>query len=297
MSNIGTFDENYRYLEIFAAGNNVNIRSGPGTDSPVIATVLKKGNLVGETTGAYLNMPDGRWIQTMFNKKYGYVRQDVVTLAKRTAKDSLSIVQKLVENDKLVYESLQRSDVLLQVGKAKGLITPAHQKTFDTLLNRLTARQNAIKTSTVIKWQAGVNKAMEEAKKAIINASQNDPLMHIPIGGTENISGWPAIVIGVAAGAGLSAAAYFVFKPKYDESTVDLKISRDFEALLKKTDPETAKKITDDLEKQIDTAYNQGKKDQWIKSLGNILLPVGLFVGGYFLVSSFIRTESKKNKS
>jgi hypothetical protein len=72
------------------------------------------------------------------------------------------------------------------------------------------------------------------------------------------------VVIGAVIGAGLIVGAYFAFKPKYDESTADLKISKDLEAALATLTPEKAAEVKADLEKQIDTAYNQGKTDQFI---------------------------------
>lgn len=291
---IGTFDQNIVGLEVYPKGSSVNVRKGMGTNDPILFT-KKAGELVGITTGAYGIMKDGKWYLIKSGNIQGYVREDVVNMIKPktvTKSDSLTMIQKLVESDKAVYNSLQKIDILIQAAKIKKIDTAKSETILNSLSSRLQTRQDDIKKSNVVKWTAGYNKAVSEAKKAIIKTSSQDILNKIPIGA---ISGVPAIVIvSVIAGGALTAAAYFIFKPKYDESTVDLKISKDLENLLSKTDPATAKKITDNLEKQIDDAYNRGKTDGTFSGITKVLLPIGIFIGGYFLVSSFIRNQSSK---
>lgn len=293
---IGTFDQNLVGLEVYPKGSSVNVRKNMGTNDPILFT-KKAGELVGITTGAYGIMKDGKWYLIKSGNIQGYVREDVVTFIKPktiTKSDSLTMIQKLVESDKAVYNTLQKIDILIKAAKTKKVDTAKSETLLNSLSNRLQTRQDDIKKSNVVKWTAGYNKIVDEAKKAIINTSSQDILNRIPIGA---ISGVPAIVIvSVVAGGALTAAAYFIFKPKYDESTADLKISKDLENLLSKTDPVTSKKITDNLEKQIDTAYNQGKTDGTFGGVFKILLPIAGLVGGYFLISAFVRNQSAKNK-
>jgi hypothetical protein len=295
MSKIGTFDQNFVGLEVYPKGSSVNVRKSMSTNDPILFT-KKAGELVGLTTGAYAKMSDGKWILIKSGTIQGYVREDVVNLVKPktvTKDDSLTVIQKLVESDKAIYNSLQKIDILIQALKIQKKDTTASEKLLNNLATRLQTRQDDIKKSNVVKWTAGYNKVMNEAKEAVKKAySGGDILNHIPIG---NISGVPAIIIiSVVAGGLLTAAAYFVFKPKYDESTADLKISKDLENLLAKTDPVTAKKITDNLEKQIDTAYNQGKTDGTFGGIFKTILPIAGLIAGYFLISSFVRTQSNK---
>ena len=299
MSKIGTFDQNFVGLDIYPKGSSVNVRTSVGTEYPILVTV-QGGNLVGKTTGAYAAMSDGKWIQTKIGDKFGYVRSDVVNLVKPqtvTKKDAFGIIQKLVESDKQVFETLLRIGPLLTAVKQKGINTQSSEKINTDLWTRLQKRQDDIKKSNLVKWEAGIKKAYQNLQKYAVEANTYPGAFLMGISGAyDKIGALPAIIIGVVAGVGLAAGAYFIFKPKYDESGADLKISKDLENLLAKIDPATAKKITDDLNKQIDDAYNAGKTDQWLSSLKNILLPLGIGLGGYFLITSFVRKESNKNK-
>lgn len=293
MAKIGTFDQNFVGLEIYPKGSSVNVRSSSGTQYPIIIT-KKAGELVGLTTGAYNLMNDGKWIQTKIGEKYAYVRSDVVNIVPRqqvSKDDAFGMIKKLVDSDKLVYESLVKNLPVLSALKNKGIDTAKFDQVNKDLWTRLYARQDFIKKSNMVKWESGIKKAFEDVLK-----HNNPPI--VVYGQPYSLSGigeLPVIIVGIIAGIGLTVGAYFMFKPKYDESTADLKISKDLETLLAKTDPATAKRITDDLEKQIDTAYNQGKTDGTFGGITKILLPVGLLLGGYLLVSSFIRHETRKN--
>jgi hypothetical protein len=286
MAKIGTFDDNFVGLEIYPKGSSVNVRSGVSTSSTIVVT-KKAGELVGLTTGAYILQPDGKWIQTKIGDKYVYVREDVETESKPqavTKTDAFGMIQKLVESDKKVFETLLRINPLLFTIKQKGIDTTKHEQLSNDLWARLSSRQDEIKKSNMVKWESGIKKGYDK----LINWFKS------LVSGTNTVGALPAIIIGVVVGAGLAVGGYFIFKPKYDESTVDLKISSELEGLLAKTDPATATKIKNNLENQIDTAYNQGKTDGTFGGISKILLPIGLLVGGYFLFSTFIRTETRK---
>jgi hypothetical protein len=279
----------YKNLEVYPRGSSLNVRQKPGTASAIVATVAA-GQLAGKTTGNYLSMEDGKWYQLQLaNKTLGYVREDVAAIIKAntvTVADAKGMINNLVESDKKVFESLLRIAPLLSVAKQKGVETSIYEKQFKTLTDRLAARQDTIKKSSVIKWQTGIKKGYDSMMTWFKD-------LYAKISGIGVIP-LVAIVVSAVAGAGLAAGAYFIFKPKYSESQVDLKISSDLESLLKKTDPVTAKKITDNLEKQVDKAYNQGTTDEKFSGMFAILKPLAIALAGFFLITRLISSQNKK---
>ena len=87
-------------------------------------------------------------------------------------------------------------------------------------------------------------------------------------------------------------------KPKYSESSVDLKRSKLLNQALDTLTPEQKQEVINDLEKQIDDAYNQGYKDGNSDTLlGNLktLAIVGLAAFGTFKFMEY--QENKKSKN
>ena len=106
-----------------------------------------------------------------------------------------------------------------------------------------------------------------------------------------------AIVVGAVAGAGLSVAAYFAFRPEYDESKTDLKLSKELEDVLKNVDPITAENIKADLEKQVDTAYYKGKTAGTFSGMFNILKPIAFAALGFWGITKLIDSQGRKRAS
>ena len=103
-----------------------------------------------------------------------------------------------------------------------------------------------------------------------------------------------AVVVGAIIGGGLATAAYFAFRPDYDESKTDLIISTELEEALSKVTPETATKIKAGLEKQVDDAYNSGKTAGSFSGMFSILKPVAIGLLGFFAIQKFLQSQNKK---
>lgn len=292
MNGIGTVRANFKGLDVYPAGTSVNVRKTP-TTAGVILSVVSAGNKAGSTTGNILNMSDGIWIQL---DNGGYVREDVVKTeaakANPTLNDAKDIITKLVDSDKKVFDILAKINVFIALTKSKGTNTASFDQQFVILSNRLTARQNAIKNSTVLKWEAG----LKAATKKLLESNANITTQYNGDAGMfmSGIGALPvAIIVGVIFGAGLAASAYFIFKPKYSESSADLKLSADLENALSKVDPATAAKIKADLEKQIDTAYNQGNTDGTFGNMFTMLKYVAVAGLAYWGITSLSKHSSK----
>lgn len=241
-------------------GTFTNVRKLPSTNSEVMQRLDNENIVI--ATGNVMNMKDGKWIQVnLVDKSKGYVREDVV---KEVNVSGANIAKMLVANDRLIFESLVRSAVLIAEKAKKGQDVSKLRKQFRDIFNRLTNRQNALKTSSLIKTQSGISEAYKKMSNAIKSL--------FGINGIgEPVSLTVIISVSLVAGALVSVLVYQWLKPKYDASKTDLKVSTDLETLLKKTDPDTAKKIKDNLEQQIDDAYDQGNKDGSFSGYGNVL--------------------------
>ncbi len=280
-------------------GTSLNYREKPTTSSKILHT-SQAGKFAGRTTGDYLDQSDGRWWQVILTgtNALAWVREDVTSFQKPPSdpalneKDVQGIVDKLVNNDIEVYHSLLRSSALLKDAAAKGKDVSSFQKAHAQLNARLEARQDKIKNSKLLSWKEGIKKGYENLKKSYINYVTSPEYHAAAMMNVYGIGSITGVVIGAVIGAGLIVGAYFAFKPKYDESTADLKISKDLEAALATLTPEKAAEVKADLEKQIDTAYNQGKTDQFISTN---LKWIGFAALGFFGIS-FLMNQSRRNE-
>jgi hypothetical protein len=294
---------NRDYVNLLTTAKNqagLNYRTGPGTNNKTIGTAAY-GKSWGRTSGNYYKMTDGIWYQVIVNdnKGYAWVREDVTRLllpkdSPVTDSQSKKMIDQLVSNDMQIHDSLISSANILNAAKAKGINVSAYNEKYKGLITRLIRRQDKIKNSKILSWKTGLKKGMEN----LLDGFKTYVLTNFGIY-IQGIGVIPlvAIVISAVAGAGLAVAAYFAFKPEYDESTIDLKVSRELEDLLKTTDPETADKIKADLEKQVDKAYNRGKTQGTFAGMFKIIQPLAFAALGFWGITKIIGSQSKKRIS
>jgi hypothetical protein len=294
---------NRDYVNLITTAKNqagLNYRTGPGTRYKSIG-IAAYGKSWGRTSGNYYKMSDGIWYQVILNdnKGYAWVREDVIKLVlpKDTPVSDSSakkLIEDLVSNDIQVHESLIRSANVLNAAKAKGINIAAYKEKYKGLLSRLIRRQDKIKNSKILSWKTGLKKGMDKLVEGFKSYVLINFGLYIQgIGAVTLI----AIVVSAVAGAGLAVAAYFAFKPEYDESKTDLKLSKELEAVLKTVEPETAAKIKADLEKQIDTAYSRGKTQGTFAGMFNIIKPLAFAALGFWGITKLIDSQGKKRAS
>ncbi|MCX6257975.1 MAG: hypothetical protein NTW49_08800 [Bacteroidia bacterium] len=285
-----SFDKKYTNKLAYAKSGTSNVRSLPSQSSELV-TAVSGNQAAGRTSGAYLAMDDGNWLQvnlyqTINGKSYGYMREDVVRLTdpppdspndKVDDKEAGSLLENLVKNDNQTYHSMLKSAEMIDRLKKQGKDMSSHETKLNDLTARYSKRQQKLKDSTLIKWQDGLKKGYEwlADKWSRMVDSIGTPIL-IPI------------AIGAVVALGLAVTIYYAFKPDYEDSVVDLKVSADLEQALSKVSPEQAQKIKDDLNKQVDDAYNQGKVDQEFSFFGLpmktlILGGLGIFAAGKIL--------------
>jgi uncharacterized membrane protein len=238
----------------------------------------------GRATGKTVKADDGsNWYQiTLYKSVQGattaYVSMNDVLLYP-VATDSIStpldgekVLKDLIVRDQQVSKNLILATA--QVSQMKpGTNRTNAERVITALAAKLKVRQDHIKESGLVKFQEATTSAMDSIKD------------FFGIGFIVTVP--TAIAAGslIAVGVGAAIALYFVFKPSYDESKTDLKISKDLAKLLEKEDPVVAQKIKDDIEKQIDDAYNQGNTDGTFGGMFEIIKPLAYAAVGFYLVT------------
>ena len=157
------------------------------------------------------------------------------------------------------------------------------------LNDRLAARQQEFETSTYLKcktaFESAWNKAYSVYKRLLSNISG--------IGVAPVVIG--AVVVAIAAVAGVSAyAIYQALKPKYDASVTDLKQSDELKLALSTLTADQQNKVVEDLEKQIDDAYNEGRKDAAFSGAWAVIKPLAFAAAGWYLIQLFIDKQKRK---
>jgi len=254
-------------LVILPKNDKLTVRMYPSTNDTTetggsnIIFTANKGEGVGRTSGQYVLIDGFYWLVVNLYKtytingikrNYGYVREDVVD--KYIPKDNAvaeancsSMMHDLITNDKKLYAQLLKLNYLLAAAKSQGKNTASIQTQFNAIKAEYEARQNRIKASKWVEVQEWSDTVLDNIKSFF--GIGLEPITMTAIG---------AVLIGALA----MVEVYYLFKPDYETGKANLQVSKNLETALANLTPEQAQAVKNDLEKQIDTAYNQGKTDQ-----------------------------------
>ena len=189
--------------------------------------------------------------------------------------DAEAMLNAIIANDKLIFEHLtyikklgdEMSARRMPIASSHLFRQPGFAAKFHQLRDRYIDRQTALQEDNAIKTKSWIDEKISAIK---IWAKVNYGLGAVPA---------IPVAIGAVVGVVASVAIYYAFKPRYSESAQDLRISKQLKDLLSTAEPEVAREITEDLERQIDKAYNAGKRDGTFGGLAK-LVQYGLFAGG-----------------
>jgi hypothetical protein len=286
-----SFKSEYSGQVVSPSGSDLNIRTTPSISAKVLTNVKAA---CGKLSGTYFNMtnePGKEWFQVILYKPvngatYGYVRRDVFKMSKGTTDKATDNAQNLIndfiKSDLEIFKSLAVSARLIQALNAKGIDTSKQVSTLKYLGSNLYLRQKALIDAAAMfsKTQKGVPPGYESLQKDFNDIMKGANIGIVPI--------IVYFIIVAVISVGSTIAAYYLFKPKYDDSTVDLKTSKELEKALSTLSPEEQERVKADLEKQIDKAYNQGKTDQnlstsygWVNTL--VFIAAGAYLADKFL--------------
>lgn len=294
------------YCSAGAAVNEfVNVRQSYSTSSPIIGKLTKSDRWKVQSYGYKTGETDAeKWYAVkMPNGQIGYCRKDLLQFYTQTDKENYTekelntFLADLVSVNKSIYLRLLQSSVLLQQASAAGAnyntLAPYIAK-LNQLNGQLATRQTELENSTLIKCKTAFDSVWQKAYGAYKKLIET-------IASVSGIGVAPvviaAVVVGITAVAGVAAySIYTALKPKYDASVADLKQSDELKRALESLTPEEKNKVVEDLEKQIDDAYNEGRKDATFSGAWAIIKPLALAVGGWYLISMFIEKQTKKRR-
>ena len=279
----------------------VNVRKSYSTNSDIVGKltksekwkVLSYGYKTGEADNEKwyaLKLPSGGT---------GYARKDLLKFYTITDKETYTendlntFLSDVVAVNKSIYLRLLQCSVLIETAVNKGKKEQAAQ--YATILknlnNRLYNRQKELESNVYLK----VKTAFESAWQKGFNVYQK---LLSAIGGCSQIGAAPVIVaaiVGIAVVSGVAAyTIYQNLKPQYDASVTDLNQSDTLKKALETLTADEKNEVVNDLEKQIDDAYNKGKRDSFFSGAFSVLKPIAFAVGGWYLIQLFIKKQSKQ---
>lgn len=274
-----------------------NVRASYSTSSAIVGGLTTANAGTWKTTGNFQNVSPYTWyeVKNTSNVK-GWLRNDVFLIAatqttppaptpvstNSTDKEAQALIDALVKSDQELYNSMCRTFAQIQLLYEKGVNVTSQMQQLLAVYNRWAKRQTELKNNSSLKTtstQPPVYTALASTLQRLFSRVSGDTVGAIPL--------LVIIIVVAIVSAGAGVAVYKSFQPKYSESTVDLKISKELEKALATLDPATANKVKQDLEGQVDNAHKQGVTDgKWGGMLGTVkYLAVGLI--GFYLVDKF----------
>lgn len=256
---------------IAAVDGVVIVRTLPALNSVELLRV-KKGVAIGRASGTHFTMSDGLWYQVNLNalsggKTSGYVKafyngapnveiSGAPAASPAAEQSAQALADDIIKMDRLTFENLVKSYKHCQAIQKNGKKPPADiLKKMAEVYNSLGDRQEKLK-----------NMSGTSYRTAALKDQQASAGMYSMLSNARSIRGvgWIQLVVILVVfiiGAASAVAVYYSIKPDYTDAKADLKISTDLEKALATLSPESAQNVRDNLEQQIDNAYNQGKTD------------------------------------
>lgn len=296
------FNKDIYLVDIAPKGDTAYIRKSANTTSDIVDTIKKSATNKWLATGYYLTETTGNLYWLLLrdknnNKNYAYARNDViitnpgnkaVTPVKEVSKeDAQTLINNLVKSDQEIYKRLIILSPMINSLKQKGVNVSNQETVLKALILRYEKRQKKLKESTSVKIQ--------NYTTGLINYVKDNWKTWLGLGELTTLT----LAIGAVICIGAGMVIYNAFQPVYDESKADLKITGEFKDFLEKLPKDKQEAIKTDLEKQIDDAYNAGKKNQWWTSnwkwIKNALLITAGGVVGIVLLPKLIDKITTKN--
>lgn len=274
----------YAGWEAYAGKGAVNIRTAPGLGGQVLKTA-RNGESFGTVAGLWHRKVDGyTWYVIIpdFTTKYRYVyvASGYFKVRKKpvpTKSDTESLINKTLRND------INTMVMLSQVVYKMNLLHATGKLDSDTF--RFYRSKVKLIADTVMRHQELINRyrsyfvIKDKVNSAIDSVKRFFGLSAVPV--------VALIAVTAVATVAITALLYYLFKPAYNESVVNLKVSRKLKKALDSLPESDRKEVLDDLERQIDDAYNRGMTDEKFAGMGD-LLKYGLIAAGVVMVANKI---------
>lgn len=284
MSSVKIDNSNINKVVFSRTGGVLNVRETPGTSKPPLL-VLQPGQPAGRTTGNYITMQDGNWYQVSLpnpvnNFKYGYVRQDVIRFVTPESSpvaesNAQKLLNDLVNIDKENFARFYVIAAQLSAAQKRGVNITTLKSQLTKLVGRFMQRQRKLQTSNLVRASVATTDVINKLKGFV--------------GIGEVVIGTGVIIgLSIAAGAALAAAAYYAFKPDYDQAYADKRSAIALEDVAAKLSPQDYAALKTKITKEISDAYNQGKTDGSMGGGFTVVKYLAVAFLGFMAVDKFL---------
>ena len=250
---------------VFPRFTGVTVYEKPSYSSAVLYTV---NGFVGMADGMYENVDGWTWYRIGAidgTHVWGWVREDYVDLKSvspveyNTAQARLNLI---IENDMNSLTYLLISAEYCRRLEAKGYDVSAQKKKIRELYNSIVERNQAIKASNTAENIQEGQSTLTEFAPALLAIVNNTAFVGLVISTTALIT----IIVGAVLVGATATYFYFTNEARMKESTYTYEECKELSEILEKVDPETAKKIRSDIDRQIKGAEAQGYKNGYFKA-------------------------------
>lgn len=273
---------------VFPRFTGVTVYEKPSYSSAVLYTV---NGFVGMADGMYENVDGWTWYRIGAidgTHVWGWVREDYVDLKSvspveyNTAQARLNLI---IENDMNSLTYLLISAEYCRRLEAKGYDVSAQKKKIRELYNSIVERNQAIKESNTAENIQFGQSTLTEFAPALLAIVNNTAFVGLVISTTALIT----IIVGAVLVGATATYFYFTNEARMKESTYTYEECKELSEILEKVDPETAKKIRSDIDRQVKEAESQGYSNGYFKgafgvSLFTVLKWGAIGVGALYLV-------------
>lgn len=255
------FDKNIRLKVVFASpGGATNIRALPSTGSQALRQI--SGNTAGgRCTGQVIQTSEGIWLQiTLYNGVYseyhktmtqvGYIMAQYATLSAQQMQEGSLTKQEVQAMINQAVSDMRRTASNLEIAAKKIKTLPENQRVF------YQRQWDSLKAN----YDSTVQLFMHNNDLVKVQHSSSS------ISGTDAVGIIPIIIIVVVVIIAAASITYMATRPAYESSGINLKASDDLNEALRLLDQahpgeNRSADVKEDLEKQLDNAYEAGKDD------------------------------------
>lgn len=284
------------------AVSDVNVRVEPGISTKVLYQV-KKGLDVGTTTGRIFKAKGGTtvWIEISdASNNKGWVSAMLVQVKNN---DAQGILDTIVNYDRATINNLVVAIGLLVKAEKAGINVTKEKQQIAQLLTSVKKRQNDLSSQSWIKITWG---AVSDSLKKFVNKLAG----YVGIGEPVTLSVATVVAIKFIIAATIGAAITVTVIKYLQTSNVQAKLEFDtskkaIKEILDKLSPEEKQVLTDEVNKQLEDAYNAGKHNQFWNTYGGLLKSgLWLIAGGFlvlkgvpFMVKQFQKVNQPQNQN
>jgi len=278
------------------ANTDINLRSGPGTKYTIIKT-CSKNEPTGYIKAYYRYKADGntwyllRLYKTIGNRQTAWVSAPYINYKENktviSASSTKKMLRQLIDNDVIIYQRLITAMAIAHNCRKNGIDTYDIDKTILQLTQRYNERQLMLRESPALRTKKWLDKTFLKLQTWLTVQNIATGMGVAPI--------FIAAATGAAVGITATLMTYYIFRPKYDESTRDLQISKNLKNILDNLPEQQRLIITKNLEKQIDKAYRTGQTAGFF-STSSKLIKYGLIAIGIYTAYNIVQQQQFTQK-